>query len=362
MKPRSKIIFALALSIFALGLLGTATFNWLFGSLPDPSDISTHLNQPSIRITDRNDRLLYEILPEQGGRQLVVPLGSIPFWLRQATIATEDSRFYQNPGIDLSGILRALWIDLRGRDTLAGGSTITQQVVRNLLLSETERYQQTLRRKLRESYLAWQLTRRLSKDEILGLYLNQMYYGGLAYGVEAAAQTYFGKPVSALDLAECALLAGLPQAPALYNPFTDPEAAKDRQETVLGLMEKHGYLTSDQHALAEQAEPLAYASNPYPLEAPHFVMMIRQQLDELLTPEQIAQQGGLVVRTTLDLDWQHLAQRAIDRHLSEPAKQSGWAGAQRKQRRFGCDRSVQRRDSGNGWQSRFRRLHDRRLD
>ncbi len=316
MKTRSKVILILGSSIFGIGVISVCIFNWLFGDLPDPGSIHSLLNQPSIRITDRNNRVLYEILPSIGGRQLSVPLDSIPLWLRQATIATEDAHFYQNPGVDLGGILRALWMNLRGRETLAGGSTITQQVARNLLLSETERYQQSVVRKLRESYLAWQITRRLSKDEILGLYLNYMYYGGLAYGAEAAAQTFFGKPVSALDLAECALLAGLPQAPALYNPFTDPEVAKTRQEIVLGLMEKHGYLTSEQRALAVR-EPLVYSSNPYPLEAPHFVMMVRQQLDQMLTPQEIARQGGLVVRTTLDLDWQHLAQRAIDRHLEE---------------------------------------------
>jgi penicillin-binding protein 1C len=316
MKTRSKVIFIFGLSIIAIGIIGICVFNWLFADLPDPSSINTLLNQPSIRITDRNNQVLYEILPEIGGRQLNVPLESIPPALRQATIATEDARFYQNPGIDLGGILRALWLNLRGRETPAGGSTITQQVARNLLLSENERYQQSVVRKLRESYLAWQITRRLSKDEILGLYLNYMYYGGLAYGAEAAAQTFFGKPVSTLDLAECALLAGLPQAPALYNPFTDPEAAKTRQEIVLGLMEKHGYLSSDQRDLAVR-EPLIYSSTPYPLEAPHFVMMVRQQLDQLFTPQEIARQGGLVVRTTLDLDWQHLAQRAIDRHLAD---------------------------------------------
>ena len=161
-------------------------------------------------------------------------LDEIPLALQQATIATEDGSFYSNPGVDLAGIARALWINATGGEVLAGGSTITQQVARNLLLSPEERGQRSLRRKLRELLLAWRLTQQFSKDGILGLYLNQTYYGGLAYGVEAASQTYFGKPVTELDLAESALLAGLPQAPAVYNPFSDPEAARSRQRVVLG--------------------------------------------------------------------------------------------------------------------------------
>ncbi len=140
------------------------------------------------------------------------------------------------------GIIRAVWINLRGGETLSGGSTITQQVARTLLLSD-EKSERTLRRKLRETVLAWQLTRAYSKDEILALYLNQIYYGGMAYGIEAASQTYFGKPASDLLLPECALLAGLPQTPGIYNPFTNPDLALERQKVVLGLMEKNGFIT-----------------------------------------------------------------------------------------------------------------------
>ena len=190
---------------------------------------------PSVRITDRNGRLLYEILPHESGRNTVLSIANIPQCLQDATIAVEDKSFYTNPGIDITGIARALWIDIKGGETVAGGSTITQQVARNLLLSQNERTERTLRRKLREAVLAWQMTRKLSKDEILALYLNQINYGGLAYGVEAASQTYFGKPAKDLLLPECALIAGLPQAPGVYNPFTNPDLAKQRQSIVLGL-------------------------------------------------------------------------------------------------------------------------------
>ena len=300
--------------------LAAAGYAWVAADLPSLDQLTERLNQPSVRITDRHGRLLYEVLPEAGGRHAVVPLGSIPLALRQATIATEDRGFYDNPGFDPAAILRALWIDLRASlqqgqlQTPAGGSTITQQVARNLLLSPEERGQRSLRRKLRELLLAWRLTQQLSKDEILALYLNQTYYGGLAYGVEAASQTFFGRPVSELDLAESALLAGLPQAPASYNPFTDPEAAQARQRVVLGLMQRAGFLDDDQRLLAER-EQLVFATTPYPMESPHFVMMVRAQLDDIFTAAEIAQGGGMVVGTTLDLDWQAHAERAVLRQL-----------------------------------------------
>ncbi|MCC6147689.1 MAG: penicillin-binding protein 1C [Anaerolineaceae bacterium] len=291
---------------------------WVFNDLPDPGQMTGRLNTPSVRITARDGRLLYEMLPPDGGRHTVLPLEEIPLALRQATIATEDSSFYQNPGVDLAGILRAAWINLRGGDILAGGSTITQQTARNLLLESGER---SLRRKLREIALAWQISRRYSKDEVLALYLNQTYYGKLAYGVEAAAQTYFGKPASALDLAECALLAGLPQAPALYDPFENLETAKARQKVVLGLMVKQGILRSGEAELAAR-ETLKLAESPYPMEAPHFLMMVRSQLDRIFSSEELRSGGGWNVRTTINLDWQRLAERAVNAQLDALRRQS----------------------------------------
>lgn len=304
-----------ALAILMLVTAGSAGFYfWILKDLPDPAKITEHLNTPSVRVVDREGRLLYEILPENGGRHTTTPLHEIPPALRQATIATEDRYFYQNPGVDLTGILRAMWINLQGGETLAGGSTITQQVARNLLLEPEERSRRSVRRKLRETVLAWQITQRYSKDEVLALYLNQSYYGKLAYGVEAAAQTYFGRPVSSLDLAECALLAGLTQAPALDDPFNNLEAAKKRQSITLNLMEKQGYISTDQRDLALR-ETLNLAGNPYPMEAPHFVMMVRAQLDSLFSPQELRTSGGWTVRTTLNLDLQHLAESAVTNQL-----------------------------------------------
>jgi penicillin-binding protein 1C len=327
---RRRLLFAAAglAVILAGGAVGLAIWLglWPGPGLPDPATISQNLNTPSLRFTDRNGRLLYEDLPETGGRHTTVELAEIPAVLRQATIATEDANFYQNPGVDLAGILRAAWIDLRGGEALAGGSTITQQVARRLLLGADEASQTSLRRKLREAILAWNVARVLPKDQVLALYLNQMYYGNLAYGVEAASQTYFGRPARELDLAQAALLAGIPQLPARYDPFQHPEAAKARQVVVLGLMEKTGAISGTQRALA-QAEPLVYNPTPYPIRAPHFVMMVRAQIDALtaqglLSPAEIYRRGGLTVRTTLDLDWQGHAEDAIA-HQLDRLRQAG---------------------------------------
>jgi 1A family penicillin-binding protein len=286
---------------------------YTFYDLPSIRLIPENLNQPSVRITDRGGRLLYEIIPATGGRNAVLSVANIPQCMKDATIAVEDGNFYNNPGVDVAGIIRALWINIQGGETLAGGSTITQQVARTLLLSD-EVTERTLRRKLRESVLAWQLTRAYSKDEILALYLNQIYYGGMAYGIEAAAQTYFGKSASDLLLPECALLAGLPQTPGVYNPFTNPDLALERQKVVLGLMEKSGFLTTEQRVDAENS-PLSYNAEPYPIEAPHFVWMIKDQLDELYMSGQLNAEQSLVIRTTLDLSMQNLAEEIVKRRI-----------------------------------------------
>lgn len=304
----------LFLLICAVLLLATAALAyWLFHDLPSPSSITDQFIVPSVRITDRHGRLLYDVVDADNGRHLNLPLEQIPTDLKNATIATEDRNFYTNPGVDFEGIARAFWINVQGGEVIAGGSTITQQVTRNLLLPD-ERGERTVKRKLRESWLAWRVARAFEKDRILGMYLNQTYYGGLAYGVEAAAQTYFGKTAADLTLAESALLAGLPQTPALYNPLVDPQAAKERQEVVLGLMLKEGYITQEEHDIALY-EPLQYAADPYPILAPHFVMMVQAQLDGLYTPAQLYESGGLVVRTTLDLDWQGHAERIVKQQL-----------------------------------------------
>ncbi|GIK10105.1 MAG: penicillin-binding protein 1A [Chloroflexota bacterium] len=310
--------------LLPLLLLAALAAGWyyLFRDLPSVDSLPSRLVQPSVRITDRNGGLLYEFIPAEGGRHAALSFASIPQCMKDAAIAVEDRNFYANPGVDLAGILRALWINLRGGETLAGGSTITQQVARNLLLGE-ELGTRSPRRKIREMVLAWQMTRKLSKDEILALYLNQTYYGGMAYGIEAASQTFFGKSAAELTLPECALLAGLPQSPSRYNPFTDPEAARERQLVVLGLMEKDGYISEQERTLAEEAT-LRYTETPYPIRAPHFVWMIKSQLDALEADGKInlAAQSGLIVRTTLDLRIQQIAEESVARQIKTLRDQS----------------------------------------
>ncbi len=259
--------------------------------------------------------------PPYTGRHSPVSLDDMPESLRQAVIATEDASFYRNPGVDAWAIVRAVWINLQGGEILSGGSTITQQLARNLLLSPDERYERTLTRKLREAILAWRLARRYSKDEILELYLNEIYFGNMAYGVEAAAQAYFGKHVRDLDLAECALLAGLPQAPSYYNPLENLPEAQNRQAVVLDLMVKHGYLTADQARQAKE-EKLYFASAPFDIHAPHFTMYVRGLLEEELGLERL-EQGGLQIYTTLDLDLNETARDLVRYRLERLATCDG---------------------------------------
>jgi membrane peptidoglycan carboxypeptidase len=300
-------------------LLGIALLGYLalFADLPDPrrDGGKDGTAAASILIADRSGRLLYEVIDPAGNKQVPVALADIPLACRQATIATEDSRFYLHPGVDPLGIARALWENWRTGETTSGASTLTQQLARNLYLSEAERTERSLRRKLREAWLAWRLEQTYSKDGLLALYFNTTYYGHFAVGIEAAAQAYFGVHASELDLAQCALLAGLPQYPAGYNPIENPDAARRRQAVVLGLMARHGYVPATQ---AENAgkESLACASTPFPIEAPHFVMWVQSQLEELLGRERLAA-GGLRVTTTLDLDWQHQAEAIVRRRLAQ---------------------------------------------
>ena len=323
MKPSTIRRYTVFISLLTIILLGGvwALHTWLIADLPSPQELQSRAAVPSTKIYDRHGRLLYEIIGSHAGKHTPLPLEEIPLYLRQATIATEDASFYTNPGVDAKAILRAIMINLRGGEILSGGSTITQQLARNVLLPPEERTQRTLTRKLRETILAWRLARTYSKDEILALYLNETYYGNLAYGVEAAAQAYFGKSAAELDLAECALLAGLPQSPALYNPLEDPEAAQERQAVVLDLMVKHGYIDEAQARLAGE-EQLHFASVPFPIRAPHFVMHVRRLLEDELGLA-VLERGGLQVYTTLDLDMQDTARWIVRRRLAQLSESRG---------------------------------------
>jgi 1A family penicillin-binding protein len=311
---RRYLVLLASACLTGIGLL-IGLYAWLAVDLPSPDQLYQQRSTPSTRLLDRHGELLYEIIDPHTGHHQPLSLDQIPLACQHATIATEDANFYTNPGVDLGGILRAAYINLRGGEVLAGGSTITQQIARNLLLDPEERAERTLKRKLRESILAWRIARRYDKDEILTLYLNETYYGNLAYGIEAAANTYFGKPATDLDLAECALLTGLPQAPAVYDPLINAKAAHTRQAVVLALMLKQGYISQEQARLAE-AERLHFAATPFPIQAPHFVMYVRAWLEQKYGLEAIYQRG-LVVTTTLDLNWQRTAETVVRNRLQQ---------------------------------------------
>lgn len=307
-----------AVFFIILLLTGFAGWQWAFADLPPIDEIESNLFIPTIRIVDRHGEALYDVIDPDGGRNTALPPDQIPDAIKNALIATEDASFYQNQGIALRGIIRALWINLRGGEIVSGGSTITQQVARNLLLAD-EKYDQTVKRKLRESLLAYRITQNQTKDEILALYLNQSYFGGQAYGIEAASLTYFGKPASDTTTAEAALLIGLLQSPNSYNPLTNPDQAKARQEIVLNLMADNGFLETAGLELATR-QPLAYTATPYTLRAPHFTEMVRRETDEILAtlPEDtLLTSGGITVRTTLDLNHQTRAEALLENQLDQ---------------------------------------------
>src|SRR4051794_24298329 len=281
--------------------------------LPDYTQLDRRRVFQTARILDRNGALLGEFNDPDGGRRTLVPFDRIPRALRDATIAAEDANFYQHPGFDILAIMRAMYLNVRGREIVSGASTITQQLVKNTLLTP----EQTPDRKIKEAILAYEVERRYNKGRILELYLNEVYYGNLSYGVEAAAQTYFGRSVSDLDLAQMTFMAGLPQAPSAYNPYVNPQGARERQDYVLEQMVRHGMITRDQ-ADAARAEPIALRPRQQagPVEAPHFVDFIRELLERSYSSDTLFREG-LQIRTTLDLRLQHVAEDAARSQIAD---------------------------------------------
>jgi penicillin-binding protein 1C len=296
---------------FAAGL-----FAWFLADLPPISTVETRLVRPTTRILDRNGRLLYEVIDPDAGKQIDLSLNDLPEACIQATLATEDSRFYLHPGVDPIAIGRALFQNVSADGQIvSGASTLTQQLARTLLMAPEERYEQSIQRKLREAWLALRLELRYTKDELLALYLNQTYYGNWAYGIEAASQVFYAKPAAQLSRAECAVLAGLIQYPLGYSPLQHPEVAKGRQLTVLRLMREAGYITGgEENSLGR--EPLRFRSSLFDIEAPHFVMYVQAQMADRFGVDMV-RQGGLEVTTTLDLDLQQEAESIVRRRLDQ---------------------------------------------
>ena len=292
--------------IFVIGLL---FYVFLFQDLPSPTKLQTKNLPQSTKLYDRNGTLLYTIYGKKN--QTFVPLSKIPTTIQEATIAIEDKDFYHHGAIDLRGILRAMF-EIAFHRQIQGGSTLTQQLVKNSLLNS----QQTITRKLREVVLSFATESLYSKSQILEMYLNQIPYGGTAYGVEAAAETYFGKHAKDLDLAQSALLAGLPEEPSVFSPFgSHPEYAKERQLQVLKGMQQQGYISKAQEEAAAK-EPLIYKNISNAIKAPHFVLYVKSLLEQKYGEKEV-EEGGLKVITSLDLPIQDMAQKVVHDQIDQ---------------------------------------------
>ena len=248
--------------------------------------------------------------------RVVVKSDEINPWMKQAIVAVEDRRFYEHSGVDIRGISRAVWADIRHKELVQGGSTITQQFVKNTL----RRDDPTISRKLKEAALAWQLERRWSKDRILTSYLNTVFFGNGAYGVQMAARVYFNKKARDLTLAEAALLAGIPANPSLFDPVANPRTSRARRSTVLQLMHEQHWITAGEQAAADharlpKAEDVRLPGGGGP--APYFAEYVKQQLIAEYGPAEVFG-GGLRVTTSIDLELQNIARRTVSQWLGKP--------------------------------------------
>lgn len=301
-----------------LGVLAGGGLLWVYSQeLPDLNQLQNY--QPSLvtQVYSSDRQLIGQFFIE---RRILTPLAQIPEHFRRAVIAVEDVRFFEHPGLDYIGILRAAWTNLRRGGKVEGASTITQQLARSLFLSS----ERTFDRKVRELVVAYKMELVSSKEQILETYLNQIYFGQGAYGVASAAQSYFGKDLSGLTVAEAAFLAGLPKSPNHFSPFKNYERAKKRQEHVLARMEEAGFLTAAEREQAA-AEPLSFRRPGSEQIAPYFVEYVRQQLIAKYG-EAMVYKGGLRVMTTLNLEMQRAAEAAFADGLRELDKRQGWRG------------------------------------
>lgn len=306
---------AIGFFIFLFFVLPLLAFN-----LPSPDKIIRNEGY-STKIMDRNGNALYDIFSSQ--KRTPVDIKEVPLYLRQATISIEDKNFYKHGGFDPVGMIRGLTrIFLRGR--AQGGSTLTQQLVKNVLLTSDR----TITRKIKEFVLAVQIERKYTKDQILQMYLNEAPYGGTAWGVEAAAETYFGKKVGDLDLIESAIIAGLPQSPSRYSPYSStPKAYVARTKDVLRRMREDGYITRDQESQAlTQLDGVTFQPRGADFKAPHFVQYVQKILEDRYGTSAV-ELGGLRVTTTLDLDLQDKAQGIVAEEIAKVEKQHITNGA-----------------------------------
>ena len=283
-------------------------------TLPSPDKV-VRREGFSTKILDRNGKSLYDIFENE--RRTPIKIEEVPTYLKQATVAIEDKNFYSHQGFDILGTIRGL-SRVFTRGYAQGGSTLTQQLVKNVLLTS----ERSVTRKLKEFILAVQIERKYTKDEILQMYLNEAPYGGNARGVETASEIYFGKSAKDLNLLESAILAGLPQSPTRYSPYSStPKAYIDRTINVLRRMREDGFITKDQEeaALAELPN-VKFQSKGSSFKAPHFVQYVQKILEDRYG-EKVVEQGGLKVTTTLDLDLQEKAQSIVSEEIAKVESQ-----------------------------------------
>ena len=311
--------------LFCIPLLGVAlllgAYFYVSSTLPKVETLSDYQPPLITRIYADDGSIIAEYSRE---RRILVPFEKMPKTLVQAFVAAEDASFFKHQGIDFISILRAALKNVKAGGIAQGGSTITQQVAKKLLLTS----ERTFTRKFKEAILAWRMEKALTKQEILYLYLNQIYLGHRAYGVEAAAENYFDKNVEELTLAESAILAGLPQAPSRYSPYRHYQRAMDRQKYVLGRMIKEGFITPEEYTQAAEEEVAIKPRLNNLLEVTaYFNEQVRRYLEERFG-EEILYTGGLQVETSINLPMQQVARQAVKNNLRAHDKRRGYRGAQ----------------------------------
>lgn len=308
---------ALAATAGMAGARGYRLWQVSVDNLPETSAILTYQRNGTMTIKSADGVILQKVGPAS---RETIQYANLPADLVNAFIAAEDRRFYQHNGVDFKGISRALMANIRQREVVEGGSTITQQLARIVFLDQ----ERSLQRKAREALLALQIEEELSKEQILERYLNLVYLGAGAYGVADAAWVYFGKTVDQLTLAESALIAGMAPAPSLYSPLVDEQAARRQRDLVINRMEAIGKITPAEADGARSADVATTPREPKYLysEFPYFTIYVQKQLSEILTADQL-ETGGLTVETSLNVSWQRKAEETVDEAID---RYSGWQG------------------------------------
>ncbi len=313
------------LLLIAAGLLGSmilcllGAYLYVSARLPKVETLADYRPPVVTRILGDDGSLIAELYRE---RRILVPVSSMPRQLIEAFVSAEDSKFFHHQGVDVGSIVRAALKNIRAGGVVQGGSTITQQVAKSLLLTPERKFS----RKFKEAILAWRMEQHLTKEEILYLYLNQIYLGHGAYGVQAAAENYFAKNVEDLTLAECSILAGLPQAPSRYSPYRHLQRAKDRQRYVLERMVAENYIAEEAAAKALTEKLMIHPrSQPQVPGAAYFTEQVRRYLEQTFGSDQTLN-GGLEVHTTMNLAMQQAAQQAVRNNLRRHDRRQGYRG------------------------------------